>query len=493
MSPKPAVPPVTETLEDLPPRTGAAKKVIIIGAGAAGMTAAYQLRLAGHDVVVLEARDRPGGRVFSMHFDDGLHAEAGALFIPADHKYLMKYVELTGLDKELDPIRPEQLGGFLHIDGKRLLDFEDGTGPKLWSHDGTIVDTQWPGELTEDEQKMGLEEMFDTYLTGMEGGIGDVFSADWPPKHLEPADELTLVEFLKSQGASPAAANLVRLAYFGGWAEIGSNLSALFALQQYPDIRGLHGATNWSTIAGGNDRWHQKLGEMLGDVIRYDSAVTAIAQDDDSVTVTFTQKGTEQTMVVDHVICALPFSCLREIEITPELSPGKRTAVNELESTYIGHLFLQCKNRIWRQGERGLFSMGYTDLPLTWTIRDATFNQAGQRGVLDLFLVGAQAEAMAALSEEERLSSALTVLEGIFPGISDEVETAVFHSWADEEWSRGDYAWYGTGQFNEIWPHVATPEGRLHFAGDQTAIISSWQEGAISSAHRAAREIHEAP
>lgn len=493
MSPNAKVPPVQETLEDLPTRTGPAKRVIVIGAGAAGMAAAYQLRQAGHSVEILEARDRPGGRVLSMHFDDGLHAEAGALFIPADHKYLMKYVELTGLMDELVPIRPEQLGGFLYIKGQRLLDFEDGTGPKLWSQDGQIVDTVWPGALTEQEQKMGLEEMFDTYLTGMEGGIGDVFSADWPEEHLKPIDELTLVDFLRSQGASEAAANLVRLAYFGGWAEIGTNLSALFALQQYPDIRGLHGATNWSTIAGGNDRWHQRLGEMLKEEITYEAAVSAIVQDEDQVTVTYTKNGKQHTVVADHVICALPFSCLREIAITPELSPGKRTAVNDLESTYVGHLFLQCRRRVWRQGDRGLFSMGYTDLPLTWTLRDATFNQEGERGVLDLFLVGAQAEAMSKLSEEERLSSALEVLEGIFPGLSEEVESAVFHSWADEEWSRGDYAWYGTGQFNQIWPHVATPEGRLHFAGDQTAIISSWQEGAISSAHRAAREIHEAP
>ena len=101
-----AKPAVRAQVEDLPPRSGEKQRVTVIGAGAAGLTAAYQLRLAGHDVVVLEARTRPGGRVLSLrgHFADGLHAEAGALFMPLEHEYLMKYIALTGLAGELQPI-----------------------------------------------------------------------------------------------------------------------------------------------------------------------------------------------------------------------------------------------------------------------------------------------------------------------------------------------------------------------------------------------------
>ena len=104
-------------------------------------------------------------------------------------------------------------------------------------------------------------------------------------------------------------------------------------------------------------------------------------------------------------------------------------------------------------------------------------------------MVGPQSELMDELGEEERLPHALTALEEVFPGISDVAEGAVYHSWTSDPFSRGDYVWYSPGQFNELWPHVATPEGRLHFAGDQTSVKSGWQDGAISSGHRAVREI----
>src|SRR5262245_57587919 len=75
-------------------RRGAPKRVVIIGAGLAGLAAGYELTQAGHEVTILEARTRPGGRVYTLRqpFSDGLYAEAGALFIPNHHTYTMKYV-----------------------------------------------------------------------------------------------------------------------------------------------------------------------------------------------------------------------------------------------------------------------------------------------------------------------------------------------------------------------------------------------------------------
>src|SRR5437867_11586048 len=71
----------------------APKKVVVLGAGLAGLVAGYELTRAGHDVTILEARARPGGRVHTLRepFSDGLHAEAGALFIPSNHQLTLKY------------------------------------------------------------------------------------------------------------------------------------------------------------------------------------------------------------------------------------------------------------------------------------------------------------------------------------------------------------------------------------------------------------------
>ena len=492
--------PVEATVDDLPPTHRAGKKVVVIGAGAAGLAAAYQLRAAGHSVSVLEARSRPGGRVFTLRepFADGLYAEAGALFIPSTHEFTNKYIRLTGLDAQLSPIEPAQLGGFFYVRGQRIL--VDKAGPRPWpsgpegaegGNESRWDGTRWPLDLTDAEEALGITGLLEEYLGGVEGGIGDFLSPDWPPAHLRQFDDQSLREFLRARGASEGAAELIRVGYYGAWGDVGRDLSALFALQQYEDIRGLGGTAEWSTINGGNDRWLHKLAAMLKENIQYGTQVAAIHQDDSEVRVTVRRYGVESSVSADHVICAIPFPCLRQVEISPPLSPDKTQAVRDLQSTSISHLFLQCKTRPWRENERGLFAMGYTDLPLGWTVRDATFNQPGPRGILDLFKIGSQVDEVAGMSEQEHAVHAVKDLEMIFPGIAREVESVTYHSWTDDKWSLGDYSTYGRGEFNALWPHVATPEGRVHFAGDQTAVVSAWQDGAISSGHRAAREVHE--
>ena len=87
----------------------------------------------------------------------------------------------------------------------------------------------------------------------------------------------------------------------------------------------------------------------------------------------------------------MPFAVLRQLTITPELSPPKRKVVSELQSTQVSHLFIQCKRRVWRRPDgQGLFALSFTDLGVTAMIRDATFNQPGPRAVLDLYMVGPQ-------------------------------------------------------------------------------------------------------
>src|SRR5918998_4441719 len=99
---------------------GAPKKVIIVGAGLAGLSAAYELTQAGHDVAILEARTRPGGRVHTLRdsFAEGLYAEAGASRIPNHHHLTLKYSELFGLT--LDPFQPPDLPTVYYVRGQRM-------------------------------------------------------------------------------------------------------------------------------------------------------------------------------------------------------------------------------------------------------------------------------------------------------------------------------------------------------------------------------------
>jgi monoamine oxidase len=136
--------------------------------------------------------------------------------------------------------------------------------------------------------------------------------------------------------------------------------------------------------------------------------------------------------------------------------------------------------------------LGQTDLPIG-SVKDATFCQAGTRGILHAMATGRHARQLAEMDPDQRIAYTALHMDRVFPGALDHVEGGHFHDWDAEEWSRGDYAYYEPGTFLRIFPHAGRAEARVHFAGDQTSHKPGWLDGAIYSGHRAAREIHEAP
>src|SRR5262245_48180924 len=128
--------------QDKMERRGAAKKVVVLGAGLAGLAAAYELVQAGHDVTILEARGRPGGRVHTLRelFSDGLYAEAGAANVFDNHHWTMKYIKL--FDLALDQVPPSGLASLLYLRGHRI---EMKPGQPI----------EGPLDLTSEEKKLG--------------------------------------------------------------------------------------------------------------------------------------------------------------------------------------------------------------------------------------------------------------------------------------------------------------------------------------------------
>ncbi len=138
-------------------RRGPRKRVIVVGAGLGGLSAAYELTEAGHDVTVLEAQTRPGGRVLTLRepFSDGLYAEVGAIHFPDSHEFTLKYVTLFDLPLQLE-FWPSTLprswqGSLFHIRGKQILHRPDA-----------VVD--WPVSLTPEEKSLGPGGMREKYV-----------------------------------------------------------------------------------------------------------------------------------------------------------------------------------------------------------------------------------------------------------------------------------------------------------------------------------------
>jgi monoamine oxidase len=450
-------------------RQGAPKRVLVVGAGLAGLSAAYELTQAGHDVTVLEARTRPGGRVHTLRdpFADGLHAEAGATRIPNHHHFTLKYAGLFGLT--LDPFEPRDVPSVYHVRGQRI---RVTPGQKV----------EWPYDLTTEEHALGLNGMRQKYIWSMLSEVGDVTDPRWPPETLMKYDQMNRSDFWRSRGASSDAVPLLSL---GGIDDRVDTWSTLFMLRNQALNRKL---AQYFKIRGGNDLLPKAFASRLSAEIHYATPVVRIEQHTQGVKATFRQAGAYHTLSGDYLICAVPFSVQKSIEVAPAFSVEKQLAIEQLPYLSASKIFLQSRSRFWV--DEGLSGFATTDLPVS-QVWDATYAQPGTRGILQAFPISLHSRRVTAMSESERLNFALEHVDTIYPGMRNHFEGGVTKCWDEDEWARGASAYYKPGQFSSLLPHVARPEGRIHFAGEHTSVwIDGWMQGALESGNRVAREVN---
>jgi len=452
---------------------GKPQKVLVLGAGLAGLVAGYELTQAGHDVIILEARAQPGGRIQTLRepFADGLHAEAGALFVPNNHDLTLRYVRLFGLS--LEPALPLFEARLFYIRGQRVV---SNWGAKV----------EWPFDLTPEDRELGRLGMWDKYITDAMAALGNVAAPGWPPHQgLDALDRMSAAEFLRSRGASPEAVALLRVGYLDMLGDGIESYSALQMLQRLALAQTSGRRSVSHAIRGGTDSLPKAFAERLAPRIRYDSPVDRIEPGKTSVSVVI---GRER-LTADHVICTIPFSVLRNLDVSSSFSPQKARAIEQLPYTSVVRVFLQFSRKAWTA--ENLYVLTTTDLPMTW-MYEHTVNQPGSRGILEAQAFGAEARRLARMTEPDRIEYALSQMEQVFPGVRKDYERGASKSWDEDPWARGAFAYFRPGQMLSFLPHLARPEGRVHFAGDHTSAWSGWMQGALESGLRAAREVSEA-
>jgi monoamine oxidase len=458
------------SLEAKVPRAQVAKKVVIIGAGLAGLSAAYELSQAGHDVTVLEARTRPGGRVFTIRgqFADGMYAEAGATNVFDVHQWTIKYAKLLGV--ELDPVTAPTGASVFHVKGKRLV-----------IKPNTPVD--WPFALRADEQGQTRGQLWSKYVAPVLKEIGDPEASEWPSSSLTKFDEISFAQFLRDRGASPGAVSILRLGLADQLGEGADAVSALDLLREALP-RALQKQNH--VIRGGSDTLPRALAAKLADRIRYGCPVVRIEQDKNRVRALCTRSGVRETITGDYVVCAIPFSVLRHVEFSPPVSREKRQAIDQLGNTSVVRVFLQTRRRFWL--DEGLSGAATTDLPLM-SAYDKNFYQPGTRGMLEAYEAGERARKLAAMNADERFNFTVNQIQMIHPAIREHLEGGSSICWDQEQWSRGAYAWFRPGEMTTMLRQMVRPEGRIHFAGDHTSPSPGWMNGALQSGNRVALEI----
>jgi monoamine oxidase len=440
------------------------KTVTVIGAGLAGLSAAYELHRAGWEVKVLEARDRVGGRVYSIRsFSDGLVAEAGGEFIDDSHTRMLAFARQFGLKLGRVGSWQGQKGDWASFDGKAgaMIDRE------LWGTDlHAEIDRVWHA------------------LAELGKHVPDPTRPD-TAREAEHLDRQSAADWLAALDVHPLAKNYftqhIRAEYTTeperySLLDLARNASMYYST--------LDRNLNWRVI-GGNDQIPQALARALPDV-RLNAVVTAISVMGDSVLTAYRAGSSHVSLSSRSAILAIPLTAARSIRFDPALPPAHRRMVEDVSYGAVTKVMIEYRKQFWKDaGWNGRF---VTDAPIVYTWH-ATSHLDGERGVLTVYTGGEPGAKLAALRDEERIRLAVGEVEKVFPGSSEWIEHAATVAWPNEPYTRGSYLVLAPGQVTAHWRTLFEPAGRLFFAGEHATALQGFMEGAVESGQRAAANI----
>ncbi|GIK54874.1 MAG: FAD-dependent oxidoreductase [Chloroflexi bacterium] len=441
--------------------------ITIIGAGLAGLAAACDLHRAGWPTTVLEARLRVGGRAYTFRdgFADGQYAEAGGEFIEDIHERMLALTREFGL--ALDPVRG--MGEWtrrLALAGKH----GEADDVALWGLDLAVeIERVWQalamlGTAVPDPTRP---------LTAPRAAELDRQSAgDWlNGLDVHPFAKTVITTRLRSEYlAEPEQLSLLELARWG----------ALYYSD--PEDEG-----ESFRVRGGVDQIPQRMAAELPDV-RLGAVVTAVQQTAAGASATFHQNGQTHTLPTAYVVLAVPPGPARQIVFDPPLPASHQAMFSNLHCGPVTKVMIQYRRRFWEDVNwRGSL---LTDRSITCTWQP-TITQPGESGILTVY-TGAKAGAdFSAMGERERIETAVTQLDQLFPGSAALVSHTRTMAWLNEPFSQGGYTLFKPGDVMAHWRALREPAGRVYVAGEHTAVHQGYMEGAVESGQRVAKQIQE--
>lgn len=431
--------------------------VLVAGAGLAGLTAAIDLTRLNATVTVVDARNRVGGRVWTIRsgFTDGQHAEAGGDLIDDDHDALKALVAEHGLSltrilrKGFAYARPDTQGRV------RIV--------RPAPHRG------W------ERLRRSLRDPIERFMLG---------ERRWDTPIAAALGRHSVAQWLEAQRADDELRQTT-LGLRGFFLAEPDELS-LLALTDAFATNPVTGAGRMYRVDGGNDRLPAAMAAVLGDRVRLGTELVALSQRGRRVRASLKHKRQAAELQVDYFVSAIPASLLRRIPITPALPSRQHDAITRLKYGRGTKSLLQFARRFWVTPGRARAFGSALPFGAVW---DGNEEQRGPAGILSFLAGGAASDLTADLVAKDGIEGLAKSVDWL--GRHDEPLVASKQvQWEADSWSRGGYAIFDPSFDPSLRGWLAQPVGRMFFAGEHTSM--AWQgymNGAVESGRRAAAEV----
>lgn len=435
----------------------AGKRVLVVGGGFGGMSAAYELTTAGYEVVLIEARHRFGGRVHTLdHFIKDKTVETGGEMVGANHPTWAAYARQLGI-KFREIVYDKDAEAPIMLGGARL---DPGPARRLW------------------------QEMKEALAT-INGDAAKVDAYEpWKSARAKELDLRTTAQWIEGLAVSDQCklAISIQLTSINGMIPAWQSYLGNLAMVKGGGVEDYWTQTDFYHTIDGNQQLAEEIADELGNErIILGTAVTAIKIEDKLATITLSDG---RQLEADDVVLTVPATTWNRIAfdppLPPELTPQMGTNTKFLVSV---------KDRFWEKEK--LSPRSLTDGPVSLTWEDTNSQPGDQGACLTAYAGGPMADRTMGWSAEERQEKFFEVLEALYPGLERQFVAARYVNWQADPLARGSYSFPAPGQVTTIGPILQQAlHGRLHFAGEHCCpAFIGYMEGALQSGVRLARRL----
>ena len=445
------------------------KRIIVIGAGLAGLSCAYELDQAGLNVILIEARSRPGGRVRTYRdpFADNLYAEMGAEYVDSTDSFVKRYCKKFGLK-----VLPAKQYDGVYVRGRRL------SMKGIQSEKDSL-----PFEGIQKGKLFGQEVQYIQKWIDLVKQKGET-----SPEVLA-LDNISVEEVLKKGGAPKDIIDLYTYTNATEATSVPSRMSALNMILANSRTSAFSENTVEGRIFGGNDQLPKAFAKRLGTKIKYNRSLQSLAFNSKRITANVIEDEKPKSIKAIKCVLALPASILRSVKIDPGFSSEKTNCIQKQQYGHVMKIAMQYRKRFWDENN-SIGQRVFTDTPLR-RIYHFSIDQPGPRGILLTFTSGEDAKKIGRFNENRRMKVAQNTCKNIWPEAPKYWENGITKYWNEDPFIKASYSLAGVGQkgYREI---LAKSEGPVHFAGEHTALHRASMNGAIESGLRVAQEVKKA-